>query len=67
MFYDNGRQRTKVAKVSKDNCVQAQERNEARPRHVVEDSNCKYSFSPSGQCYIEYEGPKRPGVVTGKL
>ena len=45
---------------------QAQERNGPRPRHVVEDANCKYSFSPSGQCYIEYEGPKRPGVITGE-
>ena len=52
---------------TKNNCFQAQERNEARSRHVVADTNCKYSFSPNGQCYIEYEGPKRPGVTTGKL
>ena len=48
-------------------CLQAQERrDERRPRHVVEDTNCKYSFSPNGQCYIEYEGPKRPGVTSGE-
>ena len=33
---------------------------------MVEDTNCKYSFSLNGQCYIEYEGPKRPGVITGE-
>ncbi len=47
-------------------CLQAQERNDdSRPRHVVEDRDCKYSFSPNGQCYIEYEGPERPGVTAG--
>ena len=47
-------------------CLQAQERrDDPRPRHVVEDRDCKYSFSPNGQCYIEYEGPTRPGVTAG--
>ena len=46
------------------NILKAQK--DIEPRHVVEDKNCKYSFSPSGQCFVEYEGPRRPGVVAGQ-
>ena len=34
-------------------------------RTVLETELCKYLFNPDGSCVVHYEGPVRPGKVTG--
>ena len=34
-------------------------------RTVLETEHCKYLFNPDGSCVVQYEGPLRPGKVTG--
>ena len=38
---------------------------ERQGRTVVETEFCKYLFNPDGSCVVQYEGPQRPGKVTG--
>ena len=35
-------------------------------RTVLETEFCKYLFNPDGSCVVQYEGPQRPGKVTGR-
>ena len=40
---------------------------ERQGRTVLETEFCKYLFNPDGSCVVQYEGPHRPGQVTGNL
>ena len=58
-----------VGKISVLKLVQTYEQDhgeERRGRTVLETEFCKYLFNPDGSCVVQYEGPQRPGQVTGK-